>query len=108
MIASTRFRRLMTAGTCFTLFMPVIANVYCESGKHLGIRAAIEYAVNRFYAVHEEAFVFQTLDVLSSLVRHPGVDGEWVAKNIYSLLSTLKAGHVPALDVAGIHDANKV
>ena len=64
MIASTRFRRLMASGSGFTLFMPAIVKVYCEAEANIDLRNTIEYAIHRFYAVHEEVFVFQTLDVV--------------------------------------------
>ncbi|TDL25147.1 hypothetical protein BD410DRAFT_784972 [Rickenella mellea] len=107
MIASTRFRRLMTSGTCFTIFMPVLVKIYCESEGNTTVRAAIEYAVSRFYAVHEETFAFQALDVLAILLKQQNIDAEWVAKNIYCLMSTLRESQTSAPDAAGIHGVNK-
>lgn len=72
------------------------------------MRRAIEYSVNRFYAVHQEAFVFQALNMLSHVVMVSEVDGPWIAKQIFLLLSTLKDDapiHSP--DAAGIHGSNK-
>ncbi len=109
MTASTRFHRLFTSGGGYTIFISVLFKVYCESESNDGVRLAIEYCVNRFYAVHQEAFVFQALNVLSHLVMLPEVDGPWVAKQIFLLLSTLK-DHSPvhAADAAGIHGTNKM
>ncbi|KAH9171401.1 hypothetical protein EDB89DRAFT_2179290 [Lactarius sanguifluus] len=108
MTASARFHRLFTSGGGYTLFISVLFKVYSESESNEGVRLAIEYCINRFYAVHQEAFVFQALNVLSHIVVLPEVDGPWVAKQIFLLLSTLK-DHSPvhAADAAGIHGSNK-
>jgi hypothetical protein len=109
MVASTRFRRLFISGGGYTLFMPMVIKVYSESEKHNGIRLAIEYAVNRFYALHREAFVFQTLDIVAHVMMVPDIDGDWIAKNVYMLFSVLGKSISPSTpDAAGIHDANKM
>ena len=90
--------------------MPAVFKSYSQSRKGSGIRLAIEYGINRFYAQHEEAFVFQTLDVLSlTIFRKECTDHPKIAEDVFNLLSTLRdtaAQNVP--DPAGIHDANKV
>ncbi|KAG7095353.1 hypothetical protein E1B28_006112 [Marasmius oreades] len=108
MVASTRFKRLFASGGGYLLFMPAILKVYVEGETHHGIRHAIEYAVNRFYAHHEETFVFQSLSAVSQMFILPGIDGEWIGKHVYSLFASLHRS-VPssALDEAGIHGANK-
>src|SRR5712672_1129101 len=90
MTASARFHRLFTSGGSYTLFIPALFMVYAEAESNEGVRRAIEYSINRFYAVHQEAFVFQTLNMLSHIVMVPEVDGPWIAKQIFLLLSTLK------------------
>ncbi|KAH8084333.1 hypothetical protein BXZ70DRAFT_1046150, partial [Cristinia sonorae] len=109
MTASTRFRRLFTSGGSYTLFMPAVIKVYVEAEGSPGIRAAIEYATNRFYALHEDSFVFQSFDVISNIVTVPGIDGRWVASGIYSLFSSLRnsiSSNTP--DAAGIQGMNKM
>lgn len=109
MVASTRFRRLFASGGGYTLFMPALIKVYAESEQHEGIRRAIEFAANRFYAHHRESFVFQSLDVMSHVIMLPEVDGDWVGEQVYNLFSTLKSHLDPnLLDMAGIRDANKL
>ena len=89
--------------------MPVLIKVYAESESHPGIKLAIEYAVNRFYALHQEAFVYQSLDIIAHLVMAPDIEGDWLAKSVYTLFNTLRKGISPATpDAAGIHDSNKV
>ncbi len=108
MTASARFHRLFTSGGGHTLFIPALFKVYAEAESNGSVRRAIEYSVNRFYAVHREAFVFQTLNMLSHVVMVPEVDGPWIAKQIFLLLSTLKDdAPIHAPDAAGIHGANK-
>lgn len=108
MTASTRFHRLFTSGGGYTLFIPALFKVYAEAESNEGVRLAIEYSINRFYAVHQEAFVFQVLNMLSHVVMLPEVDGPWIAKQIFLLLSTLKDDTpVNAADIAGIHGSNK-
>lgn len=96
----------MSSGTGFTIFLPALIKVYCEAEGDLSVREAIEYAFHRFFAVHEEAFVYQALQVVSNVVVHPSVDGHWVASSAYHLLSTLKS-NPSSFDAAGIRDATK-
>ncbi|KAJ6487732.1 hypothetical protein C8R45DRAFT_255150 [Mycena sanguinolenta] len=109
MVASTRFRRLFTTGGGYTLFVPVLIKVYTESELHNGIRLAIEYAFNRFYALHKEAFVFQSVDSMAAVMSLPDIPGEWMAKNVYALFATLTRG-IPSStpDAAAIAGANKL
>lgn len=109
MLASTRFKRMFISGGAYALFMPAILKTYCEAEHHPGIRAAIEYAINRFYALHQESFVFQSFDVISRMIMSPDMDQPWLAKQVFSLFSTLKTGTAPlAPDVAGIYDLTKL
>lgn len=109
MLASTRFRRLFISGGGYTLFMPALFKTYCECESHFGIRSAIEYATNRFYSLHQESFVFQSLDTISQLIAVPGADGVVISKNVFALLSSLK-GVSPERDTpnpAAIHGMNQ-
>ena len=108
MVASTRFRRLFASKGGFTLFMQVLFKTYAEAENHSGIRHAIVYAVHRFFAQHGENFVFQSIDTLAHILMVPNVDGDWIAKNVFSLFSTLKSKlSTSAPDAAGIRNANK-
>ncbi|KAG5351484.1 hypothetical protein C0989_006338 [Termitomyces sp. Mn162] len=109
MVASTRFRRLFTSGGGYVLFMPVLLKVYTESQGRTGIKLAIEYGVNRFYALHQESFVFQTLDILAHVTALPHIDVEPLVKSLYNLFFALRKGVLPSTpDAAGIHNANRV
>ncbi|KAF8155551.1 hypothetical protein B0H34DRAFT_751522 [Crassisporium funariophilum] len=108
MVASTRFRRLFTSGGGYTLFMPSIIKVYTETPSHPGIRLAIEYAMNRFYALHKETFLFQSIDTIGQIAMLPDVDPEWFSAGVYNLFFSLRKGNNSStVDVAGIRNANK-
>lgn len=109
MVASTRFRRLFTSGGGYGLFMPAVIKVYAESEGHSGIRLAVEYAINRFFALHKDTFLFQSLDAIAPIVMLPEIEEALLAKNIYNLFSALRRGVLPSTpDPAGIHNANKL
>lgn len=109
MVASTRFRRLFTSGGGYALFMPALIKLYTEAQDHPGIKLAIEYGANRFYALHQESFVFQTLDILAHVIALPHIDVEPLVKSIYNLFFALRRGVLLSTpDAAGIHDANRV
>ncbi|EPQ52074.1 hypothetical protein GLOTRDRAFT_80224 [Gloeophyllum trabeum ATCC 11539] len=106
--ATTRFQRLFQSGSGYTLFMPVVVKVYTESENHSGIRGSIEYAVNRFYALHGYAFIFQSMSILAHIIACPGIDAQWVAKGIYSLFATLKSGVLPTdPESIGLHKVSR-
>ncbi|KAH7907950.1 hypothetical protein BJ138DRAFT_1128802 [Hygrophoropsis aurantiaca] len=108
MVASTRFRRLFTSGGGYPVFMPVVVKIYSEQEHHHGIRHAIEYATNRFYALHQEVFLFQTLEVVTHIAQSPGCDADWTAQNVYQLLSSLqRSASQPSTDAAGIRNSNR-
>lgn len=108
MTAGTRFKRLFISGGAYTLFMPALIKTYVEAEYHPNIRRAIAYATNRFYALHQESFVFQSFDVMGPILASPEVDGRWVASGIFALFATLKSGIAPGTpDAAGIHELNK-
>ena len=92
--------------------MPVVIKVYCEAEAHSGIRSAVEYATQRFFALHDKTFVFQTLEVAAQMLVHSKLaspdDQEWVAKHVYLLLATLSnTSSTSAEDAAGVYNMNK-
>ncbi|EKM57985.1 uncharacterized protein PHACADRAFT_139496 [Phanerochaete carnosa HHB-10118-sp] len=108
MTAATRFKRLFISGGGYTLFMPAVFKTFVEAEEHPNIRRAILYATNRFYALHQESFIFQSFDAIAPILAVPEVDGEWVAPSIFGLFSSLKNGFAPGTpDAAGIHDMNR-
>ncbi|KAG2069190.1 hypothetical protein BDR04DRAFT_721913 [Suillus decipiens] len=109
MVASTRFRRLFTSGGGYSLFMLSIMKVYTEQEHHQGIQQAIEYAISRFYAVHPQAFVFQTLDVVVHALLEPSCNSSWLVKGVFRMLSSLNRNNsVAGPDVSGIRNTNRL
>ncbi|KAF5359637.1 hypothetical protein D9756_003121 [Leucocoprinus leucothites] len=108
MVASARFRRLFTSGGGYALFMPALAKVYAEAHQRADIKLAIEYAVYRFYALHREAFLFQSLDAIAHIAALPETDAVQYAARVYDLFYSLRSGVAPTnLDPAGIHGMNQ-
>ncbi|KAF9506487.1 hypothetical protein BS47DRAFT_1489338 [Hydnum rufescens UP504] len=113
MTASSRFRRFFSSNSGFLLMMPAVIKVYCEARPHDGIRSAVEYAIHRFFALHDKAFVFQTLDVISQILVHPKLRSPSArasfAEATFSIFDTL---HNPfpstAPDSAGIHNSSEI
>ncbi|GJE94860.1 hypothetical protein PsYK624_110360 [Phanerochaete sordida] len=108
MTAATRFKRLFISGGGYTLFMPAVIKTFVESEEHPNLRRSILYAANRFYALHQESFIFQSFDTFAPVLSAPEVDGDWVAPSVYLLFSSLKSGIAPGTpDAAGLHDMNR-
>lgn len=109
MVASARFKRLFTSGGTYSLFMLSVVKVYTEQEHNQRIRQAIEYAISRFYAFHQEAFVFQTLDVVVHALLEPTCDSSWLVKGIYQMLSSLNRNSpVAGTDASGIRSMNRL
>lgn len=109
MVASARFRRLFTSGGGYSLFMLSVMKVYTEQEHHQGIRQAIEYAISRFYAVHPQAFIFQTLDVVVHALLEPTCNSSWLVKSVFRMLSSLNRDNPMAgPDASGIRNMNRL
>ncbi|KAF9558076.1 hypothetical protein CPC08DRAFT_25218 [Agrocybe pediades] len=108
MVASSRFRRLFTTGGGYTLFMPALVKIYTETPDHPGIHAVIEYAISRFYALHKDSFLYQSINVIGQLSMFADLDIEWFSKGVFDLFASLRKGAVPlTADAVGIRDATK-
>ncbi|TFK46818.1 hypothetical protein OE88DRAFT_1637509 [Heliocybe sulcata] len=106
--ATTRFQRMFQSGSGYTLFMPAVVKVYTESEHHDTIRASIQYAVNRFFALHGYGFIFQSMSILAHIITTPDIDALWMAKGVYSLFSSLKSGSLPSdAESTGLHKVSK-
>lgn len=109
MVATARFRRLFTSGGGYALFMPALAKVYAEFHRRVDITLAIEYAVHRFYALHREAFLFQSLDAITLVVALPETNAKDYTARIYDLFYSLRTGAPPPnFDPAGIQGINQL
>ncbi|KAG1802270.1 uncharacterized protein HD556DRAFT_1263825 [Suillus plorans] len=109
MVASARFRRLFTSGGGYSLFMLSVIKVYTEQEHHQGIQQAIEYAINRFHAIHPQAFVFQTLDIVVHTLLEPTCNSSRLAKSVFRMLSSLNRNNPTASpDASGIRNMNRL
>ncbi|PVF92302.1 hypothetical protein CPB86DRAFT_717696 [Serendipita vermifera] len=69
MLAMTRFRRMFSSNGGFLHIMPAIWRAYLDAQSgNKAIKGAIEYAINRFYALHTEVFIFQSIDIAAALI----------------------------------------
>lgn len=108
MVASARFRRLFTSGGGYALFVPALVKTYADFYDRIDIKLAIEYAVYRFYALHREAFLFQSLDAIAHVAALPETNIAQYAARVYELFYSLRTGITPTnIDPAGIHDINQ-
>ncbi|KAG2154177.1 uncharacterized protein EDB93DRAFT_1269271 [Suillus bovinus] len=108
MVASARFRRLFTSGGGYSLFMLSVMKVYTEQEHHRGIQQAIEYAISRFYAIHPQSFVFQTLDIVVHALLEPTCNSSWLAKSVFRMLSSLNRNNPAGPDASGIRNMNRL
>ncbi|CAG7849750.1 SubName: Full=Uncharacterized protein {ECO:0000313/EMBL:CCA73209.1} [Serendipita indica DSM 11827] len=109
MLAMARFRRLFSSNGGFVLIMPAVWKTYCDSeGGSKAIRGAIEYAANRFNAIHTDTFIFQAVDAAASMVAHPSLLApESFARNVATLISSLGASFRGEINAGGIQNATR-
>ncbi|KAI9323892.1 hypothetical protein BX666DRAFT_1891447 [Dichotomocladium elegans] len=89
----TRFKRLFLNNRGHGIFLPALFRVFCEVERYPHIRSAIIFAWCRFYAVHEEAFVFQMLGALVPVILN-GYEkslslGAWMTDNLFNLMQAM-------------------
>jgi hypothetical protein len=89
----TRFKRLFISNRGYTTFLPALFKVFCEVDCFPQVRSAIIFAWCRFYAVHEESFVFQMLGtlvptILSAYTTSEDL-GDWMLDNLFVLMQAM-------------------
>lgn len=89
----TRFKRLFISNRGYTTFLPALFKVFCEVDCFPQVRSAIIFAWCRFYAVHEESFVFQMLGtlvptILSAFGKSNEL-GSWMVDNLFVLMQAM-------------------
>ncbi|KAL9543156.1 hypothetical protein MBANPS3_008253 [Mucor bainieri] len=89
----TRFKRLFISNRGYTTFLPALFKVFCEVDGFPQVRSAIIFAWCRFYAVHEESFVFQMLGTLVpnilSAYNKSNELGSWMVDNLFVLMQAM-------------------
>ncbi|KAI8875679.1 hypothetical protein K501DRAFT_233277 [Backusella circina FSU 941] len=90
----TRFKRLFISNRGYTTFLRALFKVFCQVDCYPQVRSAILFSWCRFYAVHEESFVFQMLGtlvptILNAYVTQSDELGNWMLDNLYILMETM-------------------
>lgn len=89
----TRFKRLFISNRGYTTFLPALFKVFCEVDCFPQVRSAIIFAWCRFYAVHEESFVFQMLGTLVPTILgafgKSNELGSWMVDNLFVLMQAM-------------------
>ncbi|KAG0164530.1 hypothetical protein DFQ30_009814 [Apophysomyces sp. BC1015] len=89
----TRFKRLFVSNRGYGTFLPALFKVFCEVDRYPHVRSAITFAWCRFYAVHEESFVFQMLGTLVPLILSAYTKsirlGAWMTNNLFVLMQAM-------------------
>ncbi|CAI2174454.1 19165_t:CDS:10 [Funneliformis geosporum] len=108
MTVITRFRRLFDNNRGYSIFIPALFKVFCESEKIPPIRLAITFVWCKFFQVHGESFIFQTLGSLTPLILKGSTKstkvGQWLSSSLYELFKALNTP-VKYMDSLGIYDA---
>ncbi|CAJ0834999.1 1470_t:CDS:2, partial [Entrophospora sp. SA101] len=103
----TRFHRLFDANRGYSIFIPALFKVFCESEKIPPIRSAIIFAWCKFFRIHGESFIFQALGCLTPLILKGSIKStklcEWMSLSLYELFKALNFP-VNQGDSLGIHD----
>ncbi|RUS25477.1 hypothetical protein BC938DRAFT_472116 [Jimgerdemannia flammicorona] len=103
-----RFRRMFASNRGYALFLPAVFRIFCESENISAVRDAIISTFSRFFAIHEEAFVFQALGSIIPLAlkayQKSNELGAWMSENLYHLIKTLNqpTSFGSSIDVLGL------
>ncbi|KAI9265078.1 hypothetical protein BDA99DRAFT_536570 [Phascolomyces articulosus] len=89
----TKFKRLFLGSRGHGIFLPALFKVFCEVERFSHVRSAITFAWCRFYAVHEETFVFQMLGALVPVILNAYDKstslGAWMTDNLFTLMQSM-------------------
>ncbi|KAF9928463.1 hypothetical protein FBU30_002365 [Linnemannia zychae] len=66
--AATRLRRLFASQNGYALFFPALFKIYCDSASIRVVQETIDAVFYRFYLIHQEAFILQSLGAIVPLM----------------------------------------
>lgn len=66
--AATRFRRLFASHNGYALFFPALFKIYCDSSTIRVVQDTVDATFYRFYLIHQEAFILQSLGAIVPLM----------------------------------------
>lgn len=107
---ATRFRRLFDTNRGYSIFIPALFKIFCESENIQAIRSAIIFTWIKFFNVQGESFIFQALGCLTPIILKGSAKstttGEWICASLYDLF---KALNFPAklVDTLGIFECGR-
>ncbi|GJJ73116.1 hypothetical protein EMPS_05474 [Entomortierella parvispora] len=89
--AATRLRRFFASQNGYGLIFPALFKIYCDSGTIRVVRETIDAAYYRFYMLHQEAFVLQSLGAIVPLMLRSMTSGqsEIMTRKLFCFLEAL-------------------
>ncbi|KAF9984063.1 hypothetical protein BGZ75_004373 [Mortierella antarctica] len=108
--AATRLRRFFSSQNGYGLFFCALFKTYCDSARITAIRDTIDAAFYRFYLLHQEAFILQSLGAIVPLMlRNMSSEQSGImAKGLFAFLEALDqpttTNHSKALGVQSLSE----
>ncbi|KAG9067454.1 hypothetical protein KI688_012237 [Linnemannia hyalina] len=113
--AATRLRRLFASQNGYALFFPALFKIYCDSATIPIVQDTIDATFYRFYLIHQEAFILQSLGAIVPLMlRNMSTEQSTImSRRLFAFMESLdqptttyhsKALGVPSLSVP-YHDS---
>lgn len=89
--AATRLRRFFALQNGYSLIFPALFKIYCDSRAAKAVQDTIDAAFYRFYLLHQEAFILQSLGSIVPLMLRPmcGERSQVMAQHLFSFLEAL-------------------
>ncbi|KAF9393611.1 hypothetical protein CPC16_001601 [Podila verticillata] len=89
--AATRLRRFFALQNGYSLIFPALFKIYCDSRAAKVVQDTIDAAFYRFYLLHQEAFILQSLGSVVPLMLRPmcGEQSQVMAQHLFSFLEAL-------------------
>ncbi|KAG0082753.1 hypothetical protein BGZ92_011431 [Podila epicladia] len=89
--AATRLRRFFALQNGYSLIFPALFKIYCDSRAVKVVQDTIDAAFYRFYLLHQEAFILQSLGSIVPLMLRPMSDeqSQVMAQRLFSFMEAL-------------------
>ncbi|KAG0019915.1 hypothetical protein BGZ82_011748, partial [Podila clonocystis] len=89
--AATRLRRFFALQNGYSLIFPALFKIYCDSKASKVVQDTIDAAFYRFYLLHQEAFILQSLGSIVPLMLRPMSEeqSQVMAQHLFSFMEAL-------------------
>ncbi|KAF9302452.1 hypothetical protein BGZ74_005326, partial [Mortierella antarctica] len=89
--AATRLRRLFALQNGYSMIFPALFKIYCDSRAVKVAQDTIDAAFYRFYLLHQEAFILQSLGSIVPLMLRPMSEeqSQVMAQRLFSFMEAL-------------------